>query len=81
MKIKIPPIIWICLLAIAPAFSASAYEVLVVDVARTGNRGKIAEFEKAAAEFNALQSKGYSAAKPYFNVLHMSDGRTYFVFG
>jgi hypothetical protein len=78
---KIPIIIGFCAIIIAPVFSASAYEVLVVDVTKTGNREKIGEFEKAAAEFNALQSKGYSAAKPYFNVLAMSDGRTYFVFG
>ena len=78
---KIPIIIGFCAIIIAPVFSATPYEVLVVDVAKTGNREKIEEFEKAAAEFNALQSKGYSAAKPYFNVLNMSDGRTYFVFG
>jgi hypothetical protein len=78
---KMPIIISLCFIIIAPAFSATPYEVLVVDVARTGNRGKNEEFEKATAEFNALQSKGYSAAKPYFNVLYMSDGRTYFVFG
>ena len=78
---KIPVIIGFCALIIVPVFSATPYEVLVVDVTGASNREKIDEFEKAAAEFNALQSKGYSAAKPYFNVLHMSDGRTYFVFG
>jgi len=53
----------------------------VVDIAKTGNRGKIEGFEKAAAKFNALRYKGYFAAKPYFNVLRMANGRVYFVFG
>jgi hypothetical protein len=60
---------------------ASPYEVLVVDITKTGNREKIEEFEKAAAEFNGLRYKGYLTAKPYFNVLHMANGRVYFVFG
>jgi len=53
----------------------------VVDIAKTGNREKIEEFEKAAAKFNALQRQGYFAAKPYFNVLQMANGQVYFVFG
>jgi hypothetical protein len=61
--------------------SATPYEVLVVDIAKTGNREKIEEFEKAAAKFNALQHKGYFTAKPYFNVLQMANGQVYFVFG
>jgi hypothetical protein len=78
---KILTIITFCILIFTPAFSAPLYEVLVVDTARAGNRGKIEEFENAAAEFNALQYKGYLAAKPYFNVLHMANGRVYLVFG
>ena len=42
---------------------------------------KIEEFEKAVAKFTALQHKGYHTAKPYFNVLQMSNGQIYFVFG
>ena len=78
---KILTIITFCIFIFTPALSAPPYEVLVVDIAKTGNREKIEEFEKAAAKFNALQHKGYLAAKPYFNVLHMANGRVYFVFG
>ena len=53
----------------------------MVDIAKTGNREKIEEFEKAAAKFNTLRHKGYFAAKPYFNVLRMTNGQVYFVFG
>jgi hypothetical protein len=78
---KIPSIVSLCILIFTSVLYADPYEVLVVDTAKTGNREKIKEFEKAAAKFNALQQKGYSAAKPYFNVLQMANGRTYFVFG
>ena len=78
---KILTIISFCILIFAPALSATPYEVLVVDIAKTGNREKIVEFEKATAEFNALRYKGYLTAKPYFNVLHMTNDRVYFVFG
>ena len=80
-RMKILSIISLCILFLTPVLYATPYEVLVVDIARTGNLGKIEEFEKAAAKFNALQHKGYFAAKPYFNVLRMANGRTYFVFG
>ena len=79
MKILI--IIAFCNFVFTPALFATPYEVLVVDTAKTGNREQIEEFENAAAEFNALQYKGYLAAKPYFYVLHMANGRVYFVFG
>ena len=80
-RMKIPPIISLCILFLTPVLYAAPYEVLVVDIARTGNLEKIEEFEKVTAKLNALQHKGYFAAKPYFNVLRMATGQVYFVFG
>jgi len=60
---------------------ASAYEVLVVDIAKPDEVEKIAGYEEDARRFNALHRKGYLAAKPYFDVLHMPNGQVYFVFG
>jgi len=60
---------------------AASYEVLVVDIAEAGDRSKIDEFEKDARLFNGLQGRGYAAARPYFNLLYMPNGRVYFVFG
>jgi len=80
-RMKIPPIISLCILFLTPVLYAAPYEVLVVDIAKTGDRGKIEEFKEAAAKFNGLQQKGYFAAKPYFDVLRMANGRVYFVFG
>lgn len=60
---------------------ADAYEVLVVDIAADGDRLRIAEFEKDARQFNGLHRRGYAAAKPYFNLLRMTNGKVYFVFG
>ena len=71
----------LCIFIFATVLFATPYEVLVVDIAETGNREKIEGFKEDAVKFNALQQKGYSAAKPYFNVLQMANGRTYFVFG
>ena len=78
---KVPFIVSLCILIFSPVLYATPYEVLVVDIARPGNHGKIEEFGKAAAKFNGLQHKGYFTAKPYFNVLHMANGQVYFVFG
>ena len=78
---KIPSIVSLCILIFTSVLFATPYEVLVVDIAKPGNREKIEEFEKAAAKFNALQHKGYFAAKPYFNVLQIANGQVYFVFG
>jgi len=78
---KIPSIVILSILLFTPVMYATPYEVLVVDIAKTGSREKIEEFEKAAAKFNALHYKGYLAAKPYFNVLQMANGQVYFVFG
>lgn len=55
--------------------------MLVVDIAAAGNHSKIEEFKKDATRFNTLHHKGYSSAKPYFNVLRMTNGKVYFVFG
>jgi hypothetical protein len=71
----------IVILCVAPIVRAEPYEVLVLDVAGAHETGRIEEFEKDTANFNSLYRRGYSAAKPYFNLLHMTDGRVYFVFG
>ena len=78
---KIPFLLSFCLLFSTSILYASSYEVLVVDIANKGNRAKTEEFEKATTKLNALRYKGYFSAKPYFNVLHMSNGQIYFVFG
>jgi hypothetical protein len=78
---KIPSIVSLCILIFTSVLYATPYEVLVVDIAKTGNREKIEGFEKAAEKFNALQHKGYFTAKPYFNVLRMANAQVYFVFG
>ena len=52
---KIPIIVVICILVFNPALSATPYEVLVVDIAKTGNREQIEEFEKASAEFGTFR--------------------------
>ena len=74
-------VILIIIVSVTPAVQADAYEVLVVDIAGADNVAKIKEFEKAAEQFNSLHSRGYSAAKPYFNLLHMANRQVYFVFG
>ena len=53
----------------------------MVDIADGEEVARIEKFEKDAAKFNSLNKRGYSAARPYFNLLHMADGRVYFVFG
>jgi hypothetical protein len=78
---KIPLMIILFIMVCIAVIHASPYEVLVVGIADANNQTKIEEFRKDAARFNALQHKGYLAAKPYFNVLRMADGRVYFVFG
>ena len=76
-----PLIVFIFTLLITKLVQASPYEVLVVDIARTDNRQKIAGCEKDARQFNSLYREGYLSAKPYFDVLHMPNGQVYFVFG
>ena len=76
----LPIVLMFCALA-APMVRAEPYEVLVVDIAGENDAVKIEEYKKDAEQFNSLQSKGYSAARPYFNVLHMANGKVYFVFG
>ena len=61
--------------------AAGTYEVLVVDIAAAGDSSKITEFEKDAKQFNDLHKRGYTNAKPYFNLLRMANGQVYFVFG
>jgi hypothetical protein len=55
--------------------------VLVVDIAKIDDTEKIDGFEEDARRFNALYRRGYLAAKPYFDVLHIANGQVYFVFG
>ncbi|MEJ2165905.1 MAG: hypothetical protein P8X90_10275 [Desulfobacterales bacterium] len=80
-RVRITLIVMIFIAWVAPVVRAEPYEVLVVDIAAADEFGRIEEFEKDAANFNSLHRRGYSAAKPYFNLLHMADGRVYFVFG
>lgn len=56
-------------------------EVLLVDIAAKGDSSKIAKFKKDVGQFNDLHRRGYAAAKPYFNLLHLASGQVYFVFG
>lgn len=80
-RMQILPIVLMFLVLVVPMVRAEAYEVLVVAIAGANEIEKIDEFEKVAAKFNSLPSKGYSSARPYFNVLHMANGQVYFVFG
>ena len=80
-RMKIASLVNFCFLIFPPVLYATQYEVPIVDIANKGNREKTEEFEKAVAKFNALQHKGYFTAKPYFNVLRMSNGLVYFLFG
>ena len=79
--LQILSILLMFLLLIVPIVRADPYEVLVVDIAGAGDVARIEVFKKDAANFNSLPSKGYSDARPYFNVLHMANGQVYFVFG
>jgi hypothetical protein len=78
---KIPTIALMLVLLITMMVQADAYEVLVVDMAEAGDSSKIDEFEEDARQLNGLQHRGYTAAKPYFNLLHLANGQVYFVFG
>ena len=80
-RVRITSVVLIFILWVAPIVRAEPYEILVVDIAAADEVGRIEEFKKDAANFNSLHRRGYSAAKPYFNLLHMPDGRVYFVFG
>jgi len=78
---KIPTIGLMFVLFATTLAKAEVYEVLVVASAEAGDNLRIAEFEKDVRQFNGLQHRGYTAAKPYFNVLHLPSGEVYFVFG
>ena len=78
---KISMIVLILFVLCTAQVQANTYEVLVVDIAAAGESSKIEEFEKDARQFNGLHQRGYSAARPYFNLLNMADGQVYFVFG
>lgn len=80
-RVRLLPIALIVIVWVAPVVRAEPYEVLVIGIAKPDDVGKIEEFEKDAALFDSLHRRGYSAAKPYFNLLHMADGQVYFVFG
>jgi hypothetical protein len=78
---KIPLITLMLLLLFNALVWADPYEVLVVDIAAAGDRSKIKEFEEDVRQLNGLHHRGYSTAKPYFNLLPMANGQVYFVFG
>lgn len=78
---QIPSIVLIFIVSVAPIVQADSYEVLVVDIAGANDVLKIQEFKKDAEKLNSLHRRGYSTAKPYFNLLHMANGQVYFVFG
>lgn len=69
------------LFLLAAMAQADPYEVLVLDIATAGNNSKIEQFEKDAGYLNGLHQKGYPSARPYFNLLDMTSGKVYFVFG
>ncbi len=78
---KITIIALMLILLFTAMVQADPYEVLVVDIAEAGDSSKIDEFEKDAGQLNGLQRRGYTAAKPYFNLLRLANGQVYFVFG
>ena len=78
---QIPSIVLMFIFVVATIVRADPYEVLVVDIAEANDVARIEEYKKDADKFNSLPSKGYSAARPYFNVLHMANEKVYFVFG
>ena len=78
---KIPTIALMLVLLITAMAQADTYEVLVVDIAEAGDSLKIDKFEKDARQLNGLERRGYTAAKPYFNLLHLANGQVYLVFG
>ena len=80
-RLQILSIVLMLLVSVAPMVGADPYEVLVVDITAADDLARIEEYTKDAAKFNALHSKGYSAARPYFNVLNMVNAKVYFVFG
>ena len=57
------------------------YEVLVVGIAAASDEAKVKAFVADAERLNGLHRKGYVTAKPYFNVLRMTNEQVYFVFG
>ena len=63
------------------SLQALPYEVLVIGIAAESDEAKIQEFQKDAARLNALHLNGYPAAKAYYNVLAMTNGQVFFVFG
>ena len=80
-RVQFLSIILMFILLVATIVRADPYEVLVVDIAEANDVAKIEEFEKDAEKFNSLKRRGYTAARPYFNVLHMVNEQVYFVFG
>jgi hypothetical protein len=80
-RMQIPSIVLMFIVSFVPIVQADPYEVLVVDVAGANDVARIEEFKKDAEKFNSLHRKGYSAARPYFNLLHPANGQVYFVFG
>jgi hypothetical protein len=80
-RMQIPSIVLMFIVSVVPIVQADPYEVLVVDITGAGDFERIKEFNRDAEKFNSLHQRGYSAARPYFNVLNMANGQVYFVFG
>ena len=78
---KIPALVLMLVFLFSATVQADPYEVLVVGIAAADDRSRIEEFEKDAGYFNELHRKGYPAARPYFNLLDMTTGQVFFVFG
>ncbi|MHC4458941.1 MAG: hypothetical protein ACYS0I_18020 [Planctomycetota bacterium] len=74
-------VVTIFIVSVASIVQADPYEVLVVDIAGAKDVARIEEFRKDAEKLNSLHRQGYSAARPYFNLLYMASGQVYFVFG
>ena len=78
---KIFTMVLILMVLFSAMVQADDYEVLVVDIAAEDEKSKIEEYEKDAGQLNGLHRRGYPAAKPYYSVLRMTNGKVYFVFG
>ena len=65
---------------VAPGI-AHHYYVLVIDRVDQSDTAAIEQFQRSTDRLNGLHLEGFPAVRPYFNVLKLSDGRAYFVFG
>ena len=61
-RMKIPSIVLMFIVSVAPIVQADPYEVLVVDIAGADDVERIEEFKKDAEKFNSLHNKGFTVA-------------------